>query len=141
MAQQRVAQIAGHLYPHGMLAGQVAIITGSGQGIGAEAAQLFAKEGAKVVVQDIDGDLIGPFRAAKAQSVVDKITQAGGTAIAVSGDMLDANYIDELVKKAAEFGGGRIHIIVNNAGFTWDGVIHKVSCLQKRYAIPGGSLY
>lgn len=51
---QRVAQLAGHLYPKGMLAGQVAIITGSGQGIGAEAAQLFAREGAKVVVQDID---------------------------------------------------------------------------------------
>jgi len=54
MAANRVAQIAGHLYPKGMLAGQVAIITGSGQGIGAEAANLFAKEGAKVVVQDID---------------------------------------------------------------------------------------
>ena len=55
MAQDRAAQIAGHLYPKGMLAGQVAIITGSGQGIGAEAALLFAKEGARVVVQDIDG--------------------------------------------------------------------------------------
>jgi len=55
MASQRIAQIAGHLnYPGGMLAGQVAIITGSGQGIGAEAARLFANEGAKVVVQDID---------------------------------------------------------------------------------------
>ena len=51
---QRVAQISGHLFPKGMLAGQVAIITGSGQGIGAEAAHLFAHEGAKVVVQDID---------------------------------------------------------------------------------------
>ena len=51
----RVAQIAGHLnFPKGMLQGQVAIITGSGQGIGAEAARLFANEGAKVVVQDID---------------------------------------------------------------------------------------
>ena len=40
--------------------------------------------------------------------------------------MLDAKHIDELVKKAADFGGGKIHIIVNNAGFTWDGVIHKV---------------
>ena len=54
MAEKRVAQIAGHLFPKGMLAGQVAIITGSGQGIGAEAAHLFAQEGAKVVVQDID---------------------------------------------------------------------------------------
>lgn len=51
----RVAQISGHLnFPKGMLAGQVAIITGSGQGIGAEAARLFANEGAKVVVSDID---------------------------------------------------------------------------------------
>lgn len=51
----RAAQIASHLnWPQGMLAGQVAIITGSGQGIGAEAARLFANEGAKVIVQDID---------------------------------------------------------------------------------------
>jgi 3-oxoacyl-[acyl-carrier protein] reductase len=56
MAEKRVAQVASHLnYPKGMLAGQVAIITGSGQGIGAEAARLFANEGAKVIVSDIDG--------------------------------------------------------------------------------------
>ncbi len=60
MAQQRAAQIAGHLAPQGLLAGQVAIITGSGQGIGAEAARLFAQEGAKVVVQDIDDGTIAP---------------------------------------------------------------------------------
>lgn len=60
MAEKRVAQIAGHLFPKGMLAGQVAIITGSGQGIGAEAAQLFAHEGAKVVVQDIDAGTFPP---------------------------------------------------------------------------------
>ena len=56
MAANRAAQVAGHLnYPQGLLAGQVAIITGSGQGIGAECARLFAKEGAKVIVSDIDG--------------------------------------------------------------------------------------
>ena len=60
MADKRVAQIAGHLFPKGMLSGQVAIITGSGQGIGAEAAQLFAHEGAKVVVQDIDAGISSP---------------------------------------------------------------------------------
>ncbi|KAK2031748.1 hypothetical protein LX32DRAFT_726365 [Colletotrichum zoysiae] len=50
----RVTQIASHLnYPTGMLAGQVAIITGSGQGIGAETARLLASEGAKVVVADV----------------------------------------------------------------------------------------
>lgn len=54
MASQRAAQISNHLFTQGMLAGQVAIITGSGQGIGAEAARMFAREGARVVVQDID---------------------------------------------------------------------------------------
>lgn len=56
---KRVEQIAGHLnYPKGMLAGQVAIITGSGQGIGAETARLFANEGAKVVVADVDASML-----------------------------------------------------------------------------------
>ncbi|KIN01760.1 hypothetical protein OIDMADRAFT_196281 [Oidiodendron maius Zn] len=119
----RAAQIAAHLnWPQGMLAGQVAIITGSGQGIGAEAARLFANEGAKVVVSDIDG--------AKAQQVADAINKSGGQAISVPGDMLDAEYIKTLVKKSAEFGNGKIHIIVNNAGYTWDGVIHKMTDKQ-----------
>lgn len=115
----RVNQIAGHLnYPKGLLAGQVAIITGSAQGIGAECARLFANEGAHVVVSDID--------AAKSQGVADEIKAGGGKAIAVPGDLLKDDYIKELVKKAAEFGNGKINIIVNNAGFTWDAVIHKV---------------
>nr|POF13191.1 3-oxoacyl-[acyl-carrier-protein] reductase fabg [Quercus suber] len=123
MAQRRAEQIAAHLnYPKGMLQGQVAIITGSGQGIGAEAARLFAKEGAKVIVSDID--------AAKAKSVAEEISQSGGQALAVPGDMLDDAYLKELVKKTAEFGNGKIHIIVNNAGYTWDGVIHKTTDKQ-----------
>lgn len=57
----RVAQITNHLnYPKGLLAGQVAIVTGSGQGIGAETARLFANEGAKVVVTDIDASMFSP---------------------------------------------------------------------------------
>lgn len=62
----------------------------------------------------------------KANSVADSINKSGGQAIAVAGDILSDDYINDLVKKAADFGGGKIHIIVNNAGFTWDGVIHKV---------------
>lgn len=123
MASARANLIASHLnYPRGLLTDQVAIITGSGQGIGAEAARLFANEGAKVIVSDIDG--------AKATEVASKIQQDGGRAIAVAGDMLSDSYIAELVKKAAEFGEGKIHIIVNNAGYTWDGVIHKTSDKQ-----------
>lgn len=57
----RLTQVNKHLnYPAGMLAGQVAIITGAGQGIGAEAARLFANEGAKVVVADIDSSTCDP---------------------------------------------------------------------------------
>jgi 3-oxoacyl-[acyl-carrier protein] reductase len=53
--QDRLEQISSHLnFPQGLLAGQVAIITGSGQGIGAECARLFANEGAKVIVADVD---------------------------------------------------------------------------------------
>lgn len=71
-----------------------------------------------------------PPRTAKAQAVVDSITSSGGQAIAVPGDILQASYIDTLVSRAAAFGSGKIHIIVNNAGYTWDGVIHKTSDAQ-----------
>ncbi|KAF2731350.1 NAD(P)-binding protein [Polyplosphaeria fusca] len=120
---KRIDQIAGHLnYPKGMLAGQTAIITGSGQGIGAEAARLFANEGAKVVIADVDSK--------KAEAVAQQINESGGSAIACAGDVLDDAYIKRLIKEAAEFGGGKIHIIINNAGFTWDGVIHKMTDKQ-----------
>ena len=70
------------------------------------------------------------FTTAKAQSVADSINKAGGSAIAVAGDIVDPAYHENLVKKAAEFGNGKIHIIVNNAGFTWDAVIHKMTDKQ-----------
>ncbi|KAL1843386.1 hypothetical protein VTJ49DRAFT_1973 [Mycothermus thermophilus] len=122
----RLAQIARQLnYPRGLLAGQVAIITGAGQGIGAECARLFANEGARVVVSDIDGP--------KAEEVAARIRASGGEALAVAGDLLRDEAITDLVKKAAEFGGGKIHILVNNAGFTWDAVIHKTQMTDKQW--------
>ncbi|PHH83914.1 hypothetical protein CDD83_2801 [Cordyceps sp. RAO-2017] len=123
MAQERIAQLAGQLnYPRGLLAGQVAIVTGAGQGIGAETARLFANEGARVVVADIDAD--------KCAAVADAIVGAGGRAIGVPGDMLDAAYVEALVGRAAAFGDGQLDVIVNNAGYTWDGVIHRMTDRQ-----------
>lgn len=52
--------------------------------------------------------------------------------------MLDDSYLTQLVKKTAEFGNGKIHIIVNNAGYTWDGVIHKVCSTELRTGDPYG---
>lgn len=121
----RAAQISSHLnFPGGLLAGQVAIVTGSGQGIGAEIVRLFANEGAKVVVCDIDSK--------KSDAVADQINKDHGEtrAISVPGDVTDKNYFPVLVKKAAEFGNGKIHIIVNNAGFTWDGLYNFVRTFE-----------
>lgn len=102
----------------GLLEGQVAIITGSGRGIGAAAAKLFAEHGAKVVVSDRDAE--------PAEAVVAEITQAGGQAIGVPGDITDPRFPDALAKAAVD-AYGKLHILVNNAGYTWDGVIHKMT--------------
>ncbi|GAB0132308.1 hypothetical protein EsDP_00000749 [Epichloe bromicola] len=119
----RVSQITNHLnYPKDLLANQVAIITGSGQGIGAETARLFANEGAKVIVSDID--------AKKSDAVAQSITKAGGQALSVAGDIMSPSFIKSLIRQSAAFGSGKIHIIVNNAGYTWDGVIHKMTDKQ-----------
>jgi NAD(P)-dependent dehydrogenase (short-subunit alcohol dehydrogenase family) len=74
----------------------------------------------------------------KAEGVAKAINESGGSAISVAGDILDANYLKRLVKEAAAFGNGKIHIIVNNAGYTWDGVIHKVDDNLPQY--PHGIL-
>ncbi|KAJ3105990.1 hypothetical protein HDU97_007174 [Phlyctochytrium planicorne] len=108
-------------HPQGLLYNQVAIITGSGQGIGAAMAKLFAKEGAMVVVTDLDG--------AKAQAVASEITSLNGKAIAVQGDVTDPSYPDRLVKETVS-AFGKINHIVNNAGFTFDGMLHKMSDKQ-----------
>jgi 3-oxoacyl-[acyl-carrier protein] reductase len=100
-----------------LLEGKVAIITGSGRGIGASAAAQFAAHGAKVVVSDIDAD--------PAQATADAIKAAGGSALAVPADVTDAGGLEELVGQTVNIFGG-IDILVNNAGYTWDGMAHKM---------------
>ncbi len=104
-----------------LLDGKVAILTGSGRGIGAAAAKLFASEGASVVVCDLDA---GP-----AEETANAIKAAGGKALAVPGDMTDPAFPEQLVAKALDAFGG-LDVIVNNAGYTWDATIHKMTDKQ-----------
>jgi 3-oxoacyl-[acyl-carrier protein] reductase len=105
----------------GMLDGKVAILTGSGRGIGAAAAKLFAAEGASVIVSDLDP--------APAEETAGAIRGAGGKAAIVPGDVTDPAFPAQLVKATLDAFGG-IDIIVNNAGYTWDGVIQNMTDKQ-----------
>jgi 3-oxoacyl-[acyl-carrier protein] reductase len=101
-----------------LLENKVAIITGSGRGIGAAAAKLFASHGAKVIVTDIDPK--------PANETVEAIKAAGGVALAVPADVTDNGGIEELIGQTVN-AYGAIDILVNNAGYTWDGMAHKIT--------------
>jgi 3-oxoacyl-[acyl-carrier protein] reductase len=99
----------------GVLDGKAAIVTGSARGIGRATAELLAEQGARVLINDLDADV--------AEQAASEIS--GETAV-FGGDLTRAGFCDELIKKAVnEF--GQIDIIVNNAGYTWDGVAHKMT--------------
>jgi 3-oxoacyl-[acyl-carrier protein] reductase len=97
------------------LAGKVAVVTGSGRGIGAAIATRFAQEGAKVVVTDIDGD--------NADAVAERIKSAGGEAIAVRTDVSQKDQVDALIAATLDAFGG-LHVMLNNAGKVRDAVKH-----------------
>ena len=100
------------------LDGKVALISGSGRGIGRALALKLASEGARVVVNDLDE--------APAAEVVDTIKKAGGDAVACVGSVVAPDFGDRFVGTAMEKFGG-LDIIVNNAGYTWDSVIQKMT--------------
>ncbi|MFQ5614434.1 MAG: SDR family NAD(P)-dependent oxidoreductase [Anaerolineae bacterium] len=105
----------------GLVDGKVAIITGSGRGIGAATARLLAEHGARLVISDLDE---GP-----ANDTAEAIRAGGGEAVALAGDVTDPDFPAAIVQKAVDAFGG-LDILINNAGFTWDGVIHKMSDKQ-----------
>jgi NAD(P)-dependent dehydrogenase (short-subunit alcohol dehydrogenase family) len=99
---------------------RVAIITGAGRGIGREHALLFAREGAKVVVNDLGGGADGTGSdTTPAQAVVDEIKQTGADAVANYDDVSDWEGAQRLVNQAIETFGD-LHILVNNAGILRD---------------------
>ena len=105
----------------GLLDGKVAIVTGAGGGLGEAYAKLFAKEGARVVVNDLGGsrDGSGSGTSAAAQKVVDEIVAAGGKAVA-NGDDVSTMEGGENIAKTALDNYGQIDILVCNAGILRD---------------------
>tara|TARA_B100000497_G_C7679531_1_gene411007 strand:- start:1528 stop:2364 length:837 start_codon:yes stop_codon:yes gene_type:complete len=99
------------------LEGKVALITGSGRGIGRELALKLAKDGAHIVVNDLDVD--------PANQTVADIIAMGGKAIACTGSVTEDDFADRFIGTALDTFGG-LDIIVNNAGYTWDNVIQKM---------------
>ena len=99
----------------GVLDGKSAIVTGSARGIGRATAELLVAQGAQCLINDLDGDV-----AEQASSEID-----GETAV-YAGDLTKPGVPDQLVQKAID-SFGKIDIIVNNAGYTLDAPIHKMS--------------
>jgi 3-oxoacyl-[acyl-carrier protein] reductase len=99
----------------GVLDGKSAIVTGSARGIGRATAELLVAQGAQVLINDLDGDI--------AEQAAGEI--AGETAV-FAGDLTKPGAADELVQKAID-AFGKIDIIVNNAGYTLDAPIHKMT--------------
>src|SRR6201999_1746614 len=99
----------------GLLDGKAAIVTGSARGIGRATAEMFAAEGAKVLINDLDQDA--------AEGAAGEIN--GETAV-FAGDLTKEGAADELVAAGVD-AFGSIDIVVNNAGYTWDGVAHRMT--------------
>lgn len=94
------------------LGGKVAIVTGAGSGIGLATANLFAKEGAKVVVADIESSL--------GRETVEEISKNGGTAVQVKVDVSKADEVKAMIKTCiANF--GKLDVLLNNAGIEGPG--------------------
>ncbi len=98
---------------------KVAIVTGGGQGIGRTTCEIFAREGAKVVVADINDQAT--------HETVEAITAAGGQALAVHVNVTEAASVEAMVQSTLDWGGGRIDALVNNAGITKDAQLVKMT--------------
>src|SRR3989442_7324816 len=99
----------------GVLDDKVAIVTGSARGIGRATAELLASQGAKVLINDLDGDV-----AEQAANEID------GDTLVFSGDLTKPEVPDQLVQKVIDE-WGQVDILVNNAGYTLDAPIHKMT--------------
>jgi len=102
----------------GKLDNKVAIVSGSGRGIGREIALKLAADGAAVVVNDLDAE--------PAKKTVAEIEAIGGKAVTCIGSVTEDDFAERFVQSALTHFGS-LDIIVNNAGYTWDSVIQKMT--------------
>ena len=111
----------------GMVAGKVVVVTGAGGGIGRDIALAMAREGAKVVVNDIGASVAGEGNdAGPAQSVVNEIKAMGGEAVANTDSVSEVVSAGRIIQTAMD-SFGRIDVVVNNAGILRDRFFHKMS--------------
>ena len=109
------------------LNGKVAIVTGAGGGLGREHALLLARRGARVLVNDLGGDVSGAGRSsAAAESVAEEIRAAGGDALANGASVINADEVAAMVAQAVD-AWGRVDILVNNAGILRDKTFAKMT--------------
>jgi len=120
----------------GVLDGKVVVVTGGGAGIGRECALLAAREGARVLVNDLGGGLKGDDAgsAGPAQMVADEIRAAGGTAIANSDSVADYDAVAAMLEDAKRELGG-LDAVINPAGILRDAMFHKMSAEDWRAVI------
>ncbi|MFC0683441.1 SDR family NAD(P)-dependent oxidoreductase [Novosphingobium clariflavum] len=106
-------------------AGQVAIVTGAGHGLGRAYALELARRGARVVVNDLGADRDGTGQSQAALGVVEEIRALGGEAMADGGDVSDFAQMEAMAARAKEAWGG-IHVLINNAGILRDRTFAKM---------------
>ena len=112
----------------GVLDGKVVLVTGGGNGIGRECALIAAREGAKVVVNDLGGSLTGGDEGSEgpAEKVAQEIRAAGGEAVSNSESVTSMKSVQGMVRQALDSFGG-LHGVINPAGILRDGMFHKMS--------------